>query len=44
MVALLAAHRAQAFPDEQYADLFSPVGRSLIRRSSRTGSTMRSGR
>jgi IS5 family transposase len=30
MFAFLAAHRAQVFPDEQYADLFSPVGRPSI--------------
>jgi hypothetical protein len=30
MFAFLADHRAEVFPDEQYADLFSPVGRPSL--------------
>ena len=30
MFAFLAAHRVRVFPDEQYADLFSPVGRPSL--------------
>ena len=30
MFGFLAAHRADVFPDEDYADLFSPIGRPSL--------------
>ena len=30
MFAFLAAHRGEVFPDEQYADLFSSIGRPSL--------------
>ncbi len=30
MFAFLAEHRGEVFPDEQYADLFSPIGRPSL--------------